>query len=354
MKYAALTIILLLVLGGCKEDDRGCTLCPGDSSFTFAKNPTISNIWPNEDLTSWTFSYSIGQGASPEFTYYQDPNDIPAFTWDDAERLIDSSDVLEALSPISGVYKMQFDSLKATQSGAVGQNLKEELDLGQGSERVALQLSASLSFYARLYAARPDLRDKIAKIIEPMVASGEIASLRIPTASAAAGNPPFDGALGSFMAIAGQGPMLIHGGAWKKTLSWIGTYGDLDQLPAWKFLSSDLRAGAEFTHQLVPALADDVFLRCRIQSRVNERTAIGTFRKSLDCWYIVDYGVLEVTDMNNNTFGYARVYDCGRVIYSPTVGPVYSFEADFIDAGKPTSAFAYKELSIVATSLVQK
>jgi hypothetical protein len=350
MKHAALILAILLVLGGCRDDDS-CPVCPKDGASV--ADPTISNIWPNEDLTTWTFSYTLRQQDTIGVTYYPTRDDIPAFGWDDVERMLASPDTSHVRSSVDAIYRMQFDSLIMTESGAVGQNLKEELYSQDGTRLLVSGLSPSRSFYARLCIARPDLREKIARIVGD---EGPFAALASPTAPAGrrAGESSLFRRLDRSVVQTILGPRLIHGGAWEKTASWIGTYGVLDQRLAWKFLTSDLSQGAEFTYQLVPVLADDVFLHCLIHERLNEETEIGMFAKSLDCWYIVDFGIFEAKDSLGNLLGYFKQYDCGRVVYSPGIGPVYSFEADMIDAGEPTSAYLHKELSIIGTSTLRK
>jgi len=133
-------------------------------------------------------------------------------------------------------------------------------------------------------------------------------------------------------------PLLIHGGAWEKTDDWIATYGVLNTEPAWKFLTSDLAVGTEFTHQLIPDLANDVFLHARIESHVTIDTELGTYEKAVDCLYIIDYGISAVsTSPGGPTSGYMRTYEYGRVVYAPTLGPVYSYERKFMSAGTPVT-----------------
>jgi hypothetical protein len=106
---------------------------------------------------------------------------------------------------------------------------------------------------------------------------------------------------------------------------------------AWKFLTSNLFTGSEFSYQLMPNFAEDLVLHCRVYRRLTVTTDAGTFLNALDCLYILDYGITTVTDVYGDPKGYIRTYDYGRVIYAPTVGPVYSYERWGVDPGNPPS-----------------
>jgi hypothetical protein len=120
---------------------------------------------------------------------------------------------------------------------------------------------------------------------------------------------------------------MLHGGAWERTPWEIGTYGDLDDQLAWLYLDANLQPRAEFEFQLIPSLADDVFLLCRILGRRTIETQIGRLRGALDCLYVVDYGVAVVFDQE--PVGYFRLVDYGIVTYVPDVGPVQCLERRF-------------------------
>ena len=181
-------------------------------------------------------------------------------------------------------------------------------------------------FLARLYAARPDLRGAIR------------------TAYAMAG-PAEPG--GGYAVLPPWGPFLIHGGAWEKTSEYIGTYGDVDQLLAWKFLTSDLSPGTEFTHQLVPSLADNVYLHGRVERTLSWESGIGLHEKCIEVLYIIDYGIVLGTDVTGQPLDYARIVDGGRVVYAPTTGPVYLYEVSFIQPGEALANGArYTELNL--------
>src|SRR5262249_25217567 len=120
-------------------------------------------------------------------------------------------------------------------------------------------------------------------------------------------------------------PILLHGGAWQKTLTYIGTFGDFDQNLAWKFLDSDTRQGASFRMQLVPGLANDVWLTGWVVP--NKLRAQGDKGgKTIEVVYVIDYGVTAVVDQTGATIGFARFIGYGSVTYAQNGGPVSMIE----------------------------
>ena len=146
-------------------------------------------------------------------------------------------------------------------------------------------------------------------------------------------------------------PLYLFGYAWEKTREYIGSYGDLNTNLSWKYLEADLDPGHEFTIQLVPDLADDVFLHVRV---LRERTAtspLGDHPRSIDVLYEVDYGISEATDVDGNPIGYWHAYDYGMITYAPKVGPVASYERSLISVGEPLDP-GYRELTAELTAVV--
>jgi hypothetical protein len=134
------------------------------------------------------------------------------------------------------------------------------------------------------------------------------------------------------------GPIMLHGGAWEKSSTGIHTYGDFNQDPTWIYLTSNLRLGANFTHRPLPDIAPNFYLRGTVYRQITVQTAVGTFRKALDCLYMVDYGITATIDLEGHITGYIRYIELGRVIYVPTVGPVYSYERLGVEPGETLSA----------------
>ena len=90
--------------------------------------------------------------------------------------------------------------------------------------------------------------------------------------------------------------------------------------------TGDLAPGHEFSMQLVPTVAADVFLHGRILPRRTVETPAGTFRSVVECVYLIDAGVYAVTDEFGGLLGYAGFFSYGTVAYSPDTGPVASYE----------------------------
>jgi hypothetical protein len=117
--------------------------------------------------------------------------------------------------------------------------------------------------------------------------------------------------------------LFLHGGAWRKTPNEIVEYGDLDMLPSWKYLDSNIVPGGRFQLlQLIPSLASDVFLHGRITGRQPVTTPAGTFPNAIECEYLVDYGVSARTDDEGNPIGYSREVAYGTVACVDSLGPV--------------------------------
>jgi hypothetical protein len=215
--------------------------------------------------------------------------------------------------PIGGVYRshtasfgLRFNGLITTQSGVTRQNLVETL-ISTAAGPARSPVGGPAAFLAQLYRARPDLRPLLRARLSSV-------SQLADTTHTYASN-------------------LLHGYAWEKTARWIGTYGDVDTLLAWKFLTSALAPGSEFTHPLVPSLATDVWLHGRILDRQRVRTPAGTFENAVVCAYLIDFGMAELTDESGNFMGYTRMFNYGSVAYVNTVGPVACYERRMVTAG---------------------
>ena len=196
---AALCVVLALMVG-CNDEDS-CINCP-------TTNPTLQNIWPNADQTSWTYDYQMREWEG-NYTIYPTLGEVPMTPLPSWKEIFDLCETHAPKTPFGitdRVYTMLFNGMKTTTGGVTAQNLMTALvvpgqSAGQiGSDRASVLLQ-------RLYSARPDLREKILS------------------------------SLGEMPAMPGQierSPMLVHGGAWEKTWTYIGTYGDLGQRIWWK------------------------------------------------------------------------------------------------------------------------
>jgi len=291
----------LLLAGRCDDSPTGMG--------TPTPSPTLENLWPNADSASWDYALHerIWGDYETNLIVYPTPEEVPpAPTLDTVAALLEADTPATTLSEDDGIFSLRFDGEITTGSGVTAQNLVEVV--GWPRQGIAARGDAGDALLRRLLARRPDLRARATQL-----------GLR-----EAAGEPTPRDLIE---------PLFLHGYAWERTAAYIGTYGDLDQLLAWKFLESDLAIGHEFSHQLVPELADDIWLHARILSVGRVETPAGRFRKAVTCLYYLDYGVAGVTDEDPESDAWARTLDVGTVTYAPNVGPVHSYERKFIAVG---------------------
>jgi len=304
--------LLLLFTAGCSDDDD-CVQCPAD----LFPNPTIENIWPNADQRTWTYTYQSREWEG-EVTVYLTPEDVPDVplpSWTEVFNLVQARTPVTPFVPAETEYRLRFDGMTTTGPGVTAQNLVDELLLIGSASGTATRRQPLLDL-----------------ILHPQSRLENLAARQSTQ------EPPW--------------PLLLHGGAWEKTASHLGMYGELDTNLAWLFLTSNLSPGSEFSLPLVPSVADDAMLYGRVHRRVAVETEIGTFAKALDCLYIIYFGVAEMRDTGGQLLGYVRTFDYGRVIYAPTIGPVYSYEKWGVEPGNPpSSGFGDIELELIHLSV---
>jgi hypothetical protein len=305
--FTAVTVALLLILaGGCTDDDTKCPVCPGCSD---PPSPTMDNLWPNDDGNSWTYDWAQRLWEPIPATMYESPDDVPPIpSLDYVEGLLDDQPAGSEPDSSYGIYRLEFEGTGQTSSGADGQNLTETVFEESTGDVTVIPPQAV--FFQRLSLARPDLRDAL-----QVKAGGSF----VPAGPAS-------------LLTVGQ-PLFLHGGIWEKASGYIGSYGDVDTFLAWKYLEEDVSEGHEFTFQLVPSLASDVFLNFRVIGHGTVETGHGRYENAVECLYQVDYGLA----VSHTIYGdrYFRVYDFGTVVYAPGVGPVESYERMVIYTSDP-------------------
>ncbi len=280
--------------------------CPADVSGPGAADPTtlnLTNLWPNDDGRAWTYHATWEQADYSGTVYLPQGSTVPEVSLGEVRWMLSQPFDAVPGATQSYDYTLQFQGDITTQSGVTAQDLRESY----AGPRAFADAGAAGRFESRLLAriaeARPDLRGRLAK-----PASADLTVL--------------------------LSPYFIHGYAWIKGPLWIGTYGDVDTLLAWKFLGHDLHPGARFDHQLVPSLADDIWLRAMVEGQtIVNVPGYGRVRNALSVVYLIDYGVSAATDGNGGTLGVYRVFDYGRVVYAPGVGPVSDFERRYAYVG---------------------
>jgi hypothetical protein len=268
--------------------------------------PELDNVWPNQDQMSWGYAQTVDDIGPSQPQLYPSPEDVPPITLNGAAAML--------ASPVAGVriqngsFHLRFNGTRTTQSGAFGQNLEESTIVNGKTPFVPA--SWSDRFRARLAVARPDLRGRLGHV----------------------------DALTGFAVT----PQFLFGYVWELTDEHIGTYGDLDLNLAWKYLEANLDPGHEFAHQLVPLLADDVFLYARMLPRTTVATPYGTFGKCVRVLYVIDYGVTAQTDFGGNVIGYLRHVDYGILAYAAGHGPVALHERQLGAVGSPPNLGLYE------------
>jgi hypothetical protein len=327
---ALVVLAALATLGfpGCPEED---VTGPGGGGSPTAL--TMSNCWPNDDQRYWTYATTYRDLADEAFTYVPEGQPPATVSLDVVRRLLDDS-VPQGTGAIQYLFGLHFDGMKTTHSGVTAQNLVESFP-PITTAGAAIPFAAEDRLLARIAEARPDLRARI-EARRP----GLLARLRLA------------GPIGGGVLLP-RGPEFIFGYAWIKTPAWIGTYGDADTLPAWRFLEADVHPGHQFTHQLVPSLASDVWLRASVERKTTVVVPGGrTVSNALEVLYLVDYGVSSATDETGNVIGSFRAFDYGTVIYAPGVGPARVHERHMGMAGMTrTHGMTELELTLQATGL---
>jgi len=282
-------------------------LDPGDAPSTpgTVAPTTLDRLWPNDDGHFWRFRLNRVVTGFPGFHYYDSKDAVPPAPspLELAEWLQRHRRVMPAgTGSASGTWTLRFEGRGSTLSGAAGQNLTETL-IPDAGPRLSTA-SSKQAFLALLARARPDLAPALRR--------------RFPEIEATS--------------VDLYPPILLHGYIWEKTAEHIGTYGDLDLNLAWKFLEANVSPGHEFTFQLVPLLADDVFLHALVlpaRFETHPRLVSG----QVEVLYVIDFGVSAVTDESGQLLGLTRIYSYGTVTYVPAVGPVAGVEYNGAQAG---------------------
>jgi len=287
-------VLLAGLATGCQDDNP---LVPA------VTEDHMTALWPNEDGRWWQYDVVTREwGDNPTALYSTRDEVPPAPSCAAVIPLLDVPFDPGMGTSASSWYELRFSGAVTTQSGVTRQNLYETLVSPGGVSR-----TATGSFWRMLAAARPDLRARLRQL----AVRGALSDTSHNSATA-----------------------LLHGYAWEKSAAWIGTYGDLDTLLAWKYLDRVVTPGHEFTHQLIPAIASDVFLHGRIAAPRTVATPARTFTVTR-CVYVIDFGVSEGTDDQGQPIGFHRDYNFGYVDYAEHIGPVAAYERQLVPATHP-------------------
>ena len=293
-------VMAILPVTGCDDDGTG-------PEPLFA----IETIWPHEDGDSWTFDLALAERdwQQEPFTTPGEVPDLPAVDvlWEQFQEPLPGA----ASESVTGTFRLAFDGEITTGSGVTVQHLAETLLPETERSRAAVTSGHALPGWLRtLAAARPDLRDRIARRYD----------LDVSALAAAKDLNLFE-------------PIFLSGYAWQQTADGIFGYGDLSTEPSWIYLTDDLQEGASFSLQLVPGLADDVYLYGRVVFRGQKVVAGQVFLNVMQCFYVLDMGVGSLTDENGHHLGSVRMYMVGLVTYVPGLGPVRSHDRRYVMTG---------------------
>lgn len=284
---------------------------------------TLENAWPNEDGNYWNFDTILawegyeGDGA--------DWNGLPPFDelYEELQAAI-APDPTGMPEPVT-VYttSLWFDGEITTDSGVTGQNLTARSFLPDKAEP-----ATSRGLLARIAEMRPDLR---------------------PALEARYGALPADSAKDDpFEVIV---PFFLGDGCWERTEDAIIGYGDLDPDPSWVYLHEPLTAGATVTHQLVPAIADDIWLHVHHMGRRVTVVDGVTYVDAREILSVVDLGEMILTDDQGNLVGMSHPYMTAVVTYVPTVGPVGTAELSVMHVVTAYDPEGYSLQRIIAADL---
>lgn len=258
----------------------------------------IPDLWPNADGAWWEFGYQerVSADTMPPAIAGLDPDGAATATaveLDERLSLPLPASVGSADSTV-GTLRLEFDGTVTLPAGTK-QNLAGTFTSASGASR-----AIASPILARIYRARPDLR---AEMVRHRLVSWSL------TRAADATN---------------VGPLFLIGGYFDKRETWMGYYpeADVGADSAYTIVRAPLTPGATFRHQLVPALADDIFEHGKIFGQKTVVTALGTF-EAIEVVYFIDLGESEVTDEFGTPIGTFRSFAISLVQLVPGVGPVY-------------------------------
>ena len=229
--------------------------------------PTLESLWPNADGLRWDYEITVTSHFGA------------------AENF-----TAPAMMQLAGT---------AETAGGTAQVLVAGHGLGPG-----VAAAPALDPLLRaVWRARPDLRAAIAA--------------RYATPGLAEVPPPWY-------------PVFLHPGYFMKGSTEIQMWLPEVNHPTWTYLEDNLTSGATFTQQLIPEIADNVYLHGTVEAvDVTVTTQAGSYDHAVRMGYVVDYGLSQGTDPDGNPVGSSRSETRGHVHYVPEVGPVELLE-DFL------------------------
>jgi hypothetical protein len=234
----------------------------------------LALLWPNADGTRWTYDQHHEDFLTTE--------------------------------TVENTVRLFLQGTVAIPGGPVVQSLHEELVEGTPKAQSTATPRIHDRLLQQLWQARPDLRTRIA-------------------ACAAVQSP------GSVQTQPYIQTILVGAGTFEKTVDQIRAWRtDISGQVSWLWLVADLTPGNTFQLQLVPDLADDVFLFGTIGTVEEVAVPAGVFGNAQRVEYRIDFGVSTCIDDMGNTVGEFRSETSGSIHFVRAVGPVRVDEDFFI------------------------
>lgn len=301
-----LSALVLLPTAGCDRDSSG----PPEE---IQPTTNLDTLWPNEDGRHWVYRLTQRQWAVEE-SLFPDPFVLTVDDIDSVLAVTPDPDAIET----RGAWMLKFDGMLTTQSDVTAQALVETLfgDVG----------------YTKQLPVSETTAERRARRLWPWTADSAYKALPAPL----------------------QPPFMLYGYAWEKTAEWIGQYGDVDTDLAWKYLEADVSVGHAFRFQLVPSLSDQVYLDSKIARKRTADTPLGHFKAVREVHYLLDRGVVTLTDESGNETYSGPSYMVCTIFFATAVGPIYAIERDFLPGfilDPPTTLVLEHEMEIIGTGL---
>ncbi len=293
LQIVLLSCFLLLAVTACNDDDS--PTCPGQDL-----RPAMANIWPHADGNIWFFEGGYSEFPPPETGGTGRLDDLPLPSMADLHADLQHPVAGEPDLAVNCLYRLSLDGEITTDTGVSAQHLAGRFYFPQpgGGDTVRGPESGGDPLLRLIARVRPDLREAALARMSP----------------------------GARKDISIDLPLSLGDYAFAYEDSGYFGYGDLDTGHSWVYLAGSLEAGTEFSHQLVPSIADDVWLHGRVWSRGDLTVGGRLYRNAVEVMYVVDLGESDVVDENGDPIGVFRSYIYGTVHYVPGVGPVKGLE----------------------------
>ena len=252
-----------------------CALCAtlALGNLAHAQIFNLEGLWPQQDGASWTFQGTLDQ--------YEMPSE--SFT---ARLIIDGTvDLAGGITAFNVIGRI--DGLTAAPDDGTPAGLP--------------------SLLRTLWTLRPELRSELE--------SRYAHALRVP---AQAPEWPLELL---------QPAEAANGLGLYTSATALGSWRDAIAGWSWWYVTDALSVGSEWTLQLIPDIANDVFLHGRVVDQFTQIDVGGqTFTNVLVMEYRVDFGELTISDESGQLIGTARAETTGRISFGMDVGPLRMFE----------------------------